>query len=57
MRSTMSGHRALPVASTYERTCSADPGARNRIFDQAATPAEPAIHLPVVAPETTNSIR
>src|ERR1700722_18634263 len=28
------------VASTYERTASAGPGARNPIFDQAATPAE-----------------
>ena len=28
------------VASTYEQTCSADPGARNPIFDQPATPAE-----------------
>ena len=28
------------VASTYERTCSAAPGARNPIFDQPATPAE-----------------
>ncbi len=28
------------VASTYERTYSAGPGARNPIFDQAATPAE-----------------
>ena len=28
------------VASTYDRTCSAGPGARNPIFDQPATPAE-----------------
>ena len=28
------------VASTYEQTCSAGPGARNPIFDQPATPAE-----------------
>ena len=28
------------VASTYERTASAGPGARNPIFDQAATPTE-----------------
>src|SRR3954463_443706 len=28
------------VASTYERTYEAGPGARNPIFDQAATPAE-----------------
>src|SRR5205823_6923669 len=28
------------VASTYEQTCSAGPGARNSIFDQPATPAE-----------------
>jgi 4-hydroxybutyryl-CoA dehydratase/vinylacetyl-CoA-Delta-isomerase len=28
------------VASTYERTCAADPGARNPIFDLPATPAE-----------------
>src|ERR1700727_1015178 len=28
------------VASTYERTASAGPGARNPIFDQAATPAQ-----------------